>query len=108
MAMRASWHLVGLAFCALALAACERKADTGGVSPGAPSTAGNTAEMVPGATGSRSSDASGTQAAQPGVGLDGGLGSSMGAASASGSGAAVPVPGGSTNASPGSAVGTRP
>src|SRR5689334_4902770 len=103
--MRASWHLVALAAaCTLALGACERKADTAGTSPGAPSTAaGNTAATVPGATGSRSAEASGGQPAQPGVGLNGGLGSAMGAASGSGTGVPVPVPGGSTNASPGSA-----
>ena len=97
--MRASWHLVALAAaCTLALAACD----------GPPNSS---ARIVPGSTGSGTADASGGRpAAQPGVGLNGGLGTSMGAASAAGAdgGGAVPLPEGSANTSPRTAVGTRP
>ena len=131
---RNAWSFASLvAACALTLAACSERADVNPNAPGSPGT-GNAAQSVrpaapdgppggpsgiagsaphtgssggdvlPGTTGRGTTDASGrTQTAQPGAGLNGGLG---GGNNVMGSSAAVP--GGSSNNTPGNAVGSRP
>lgn len=148
---RQAWPFaVVVAACALALGACSKQADGNANAPGSPGT-GNTAEVVrpaapdsppggpsgiagsaahpgssggdviPGTTGSGSSEIAGrSQTAQPGTGINGGLGGSnsvMGAAPATdgnvtsapggtGSGS-TPGGNGSTNSTSSSAVGQR-
>jgi hypothetical protein len=102
---------------AVMLAACGRGADTGATSN---STAPGGTDMAAGVSGSGTNDATGrAQAGQPGVGLNGGLGT--GGMGASGSGLTGSFPAGSTptsatggiatqgskNTSPGNGVGTR-
>jgi hypothetical protein len=135
--MRATWSLATVAACALVLSACSKQADQNAVAPGSPGTGNGTVvvrpaapdgpaggpsgikgsaphagssggDAVPGTTGSGTNDGSGSsQAAQPGTGLNGGLGSNtaMGASTAASGGS---VPAGSSNTSPGNAVGSRP
>lgn len=103
-------HARALVFALLAaasLAACDRGAGTGATAKGgAPGSSGN---AVVGATGNGSGSDGSKQAAQPGVGLNGGLGTSD-STKASGAGPApsgAAASQGSTNLTRKSSVGNR-
>jgi hypothetical protein len=147
--MNRAWAPIGLATLALLVGACSKQADSNPNAPGSPGT-GNATEVVrpaapdgppggpsgikgsaphtgssggdvmPGTTGSGTSEAGArSQTTQPGTGLNGGLGggsgltgsfpaTSTGTTSAPmGAGPDAKVGGGSPNATPGSAVGRR-
>jgi len=134
-----AWSFVPLvAACALALGACSKQADTNPNAPGSPGT-GNSAEVVrpaapdgppggpsgiagsmphsgasggdvvPGTTGSGTTETGGrSQTAQPGTGLGGGLqGSNSAVMGSTGTGSVSGVPPGSANTTSNSAVGQR-
>lgn len=130
-----AWSFAPLvAACVLALGACGRQADTSANAPGGtadspqvvrpaapdgppggpsgiagsgPHSGASGADVVPGTTGSGTSEA-GTQSAQPGTGLTGGLqGGNSAVMGATGTGSVSSVPPGSANTTSGSAVGQR-
>jgi hypothetical protein len=81
-----------------------------GIAGSAPHTGGSGADAPVGTTGRGLTDPGGrSQTAQPGVGLHGGLGGGnvMGSSAAPGTSGASVVPDGSSNTTPGSAVGRR-
>ncbi|MCG2593143.1 hypothetical protein LZ009_10155 [Ramlibacter sp. XY19] len=98
MTKRSSWGLAGVLLAALALGGCNKP------------QGGNTPQAEAGTTGAATAGA----APQPGSGLNGGLGTGMTGSFPSTSTSTGVTTGtlgnneGSTNATPGSAVGTRP